>query len=101
MSEVETTRQPLKWYNNSRFPLLPRLVHRKPNEHNTRHLSFSWLFLSMWTIDTFSFAIEAKAELGVVYFRIFIPYLIIGLYVPLLPWRYDSFLDRKAKKSWC
>jgi hypothetical protein len=46
------------WYHWHRFPLLPIVDIRVASEWNTARLSFSWLMLRFWTIDSFGLSLE-------------------------------------------
>lgn len=41
------------WYNYYRFPLVPQFSVKKGNEYNTDGFSFSWLFIKLWSLDSF------------------------------------------------
>jgi hypothetical protein len=90
-----------KWYNNCKFPLIPRLEIRKANEHNTKGFTFNWLFFTVWSLDSFSFEVSLVCTghwgLGVI--GIF-PYLRWAVTLPM-PRQIDSWvsknLDRKPK----
>jgi hypothetical protein len=47
--------KPIKWYNNPTFPLLPFYIKKEGNEYNTPGFSFSWLFIRIWSLDSFDF----------------------------------------------
>lgn len=44
-----------KWYKKQIFPLVPIIETRESDEHNTYHFSFRWLFITIWTLDSFEF----------------------------------------------
>ena len=82
-----------RWYNNPVFPLIPLFNHSKPNKHNTRQFSFSWLFLEMWTLDSFKFEIALVFDpehwgLGI---TALLPWLRIKCCIPI-PW----FLEKRV-----
>ncbi len=51
-----------KWYKSQIFPLIPIIETREENEHNTSHFSFRWLFITIWTIDSFCFEFTIVAD---------------------------------------
>ena len=44
-----------KWYKKQIFPLIPIIQTRKLNEHDTYNFTFRWLFITIWTLDSFEF----------------------------------------------
>jgi hypothetical protein len=66
-----------KWYKKNIFPLIPIIETREEDKYNTSHFSFRWLFITIWSIDSFCFEISIVADthwgIGVVglfpYFR--------------------------------
>lgn len=72
-----------KWYNNYDFSLVPILEIKEENEHNTAGFRFYWLFIKLWTLDTFSFELALNFSehwgLGI---TAIIPYLRIVLCIP-------------------
>ena len=66
-----------KWYKRHIFPLLPIIEVREENEYNTWNFTFRWLFITIWTIDSFCFEFTLVADehwgLGIIglfpYFR--------------------------------
>lgn len=56
-------RRPMpKWYNNPKFSLVPLLRIKEANEHNTRGFQFDWLFLRLWSLDSFGFEFSLVAD---------------------------------------
>jgi hypothetical protein len=51
-----------KWYKNPTFSLLPLLVIKTADEHNTGGFSFDWLFLRVWTLDAVGFELAVVAD---------------------------------------
>ncbi len=72
------------WYNSYEFPFVPELIVKKANEHNSWGFQFNWLFLKIWTLDSFNFefTIVASAHWGIGFIGIF-PYLRWALCVPI------------------
>ena len=75
--------KPRKWYNNYSFPLVPTLDIKKANEYNTSGFTFHWLFLKLWSLDSFGFeiAFEIDTHWGIGFVAI-VPYLRIVLCIP-------------------
>lgn len=98
-SAVASTHKKRKWYNDYQFPLVPVLEIREANEHNTRSLSFSWLFIKLWTLDTptFEVSLVAGSHWGIGIAAI-IPYLRIILCIPC-PRRVDEFIYRYLSRK--
>lgn len=93
-----------KWYNHTTFSLIPMLQIKKSNEFNTSGFSFRWLFLEMWSLDSFAFelALNVDTHWGIGFTAI-IPYLRIKFTIPC-PQNVGSWinnnLDRKPKSHW-
>ncbi len=93
--------KPKRWYNSDIFPLIPQLTIRKANKHNTKSISFHWLFFQFWTLDCFqlelSFVISDHWGIG---FIGILPYLRFVFTIPC-PEKLGRFiskhLDRKPK----
>jgi hypothetical protein len=44
-----------KWYKNHKFPLVPLFNYTRKEKHNTSGWDFEWLFLKLWTRNSFDF----------------------------------------------
>jgi hypothetical protein len=51
-----------KWYKRNIFPIIPIIETRKGNKYNTDSFSFRWLFITIWTIDSFCFELSLVAN---------------------------------------
>ena len=51
-----------KWYRGNKFTILPRLDVKKANEHRASHFVFEWLFLKVWSLDSFAFEVAAVCD---------------------------------------
>lgn len=51
-----------KWYNHPRFSLVPRLLIRPSDEHNTGNFCFEWLFVRLWSLDHAAFELSVAAD---------------------------------------
>jgi hypothetical protein len=93
-----------KWYNHHTFSLVPVLQIKKANYHNTSGFTFRWLFLEMWSLDSFAFelALNIDTHWGIGVTAI-IPYLRIKFTIPC-PQKIGSWsnnnLDRKPKSHY-
>jgi len=94
MSQDQGACVPTKWYHHYRFPLLPVIHRRTADKHNTSVFSFSWLFFRASTIDSFEFNFQISLQESFV-IRAMAPYLIFGVFIPILP---ESFLYRFWRK---
>lgn len=59
---LDRTAQPIKWYNNHTFPLIPKIVIKGADNYNTSGFSFNWLFFKLWTIDSLCFELSIVAD---------------------------------------
>lgn len=67
-----------------RFPLIPQIRTRTANEQNTFSLHFHWLIFRLWTLDSFTFGLDARLEEDVAAY-VQLPYVKLGFSIPLLP----------------
>lgn len=74
-----------RWFNWYRFPLVPDWRFRPENEQNTWSLHFHWLIFRFWTMDSLALKLEIGIGDDQLEARVFLPYLIAGIYVPILP----------------
>ena len=89
-----------KWYNKNIFPLVPVIEVKKANKHNTSGFTFRWLFITLWSLDSFQFELSLTADthwgLG---FKGMIPYLRWVVSIPCsekLGIKIDERLSRKV-----
>lgn len=56
-----------QWYHKDFFPLVPIIIKRDANDHNTKSISFNWLCFKLWTMDSFdiSFSFVLDTHWGV------------------------------------
>jgi len=87
--------KPRKWYNNEQFPLIPVFTNRRPNEYNTRQLGLHWMFVRLWTLDSFEFEIAFvwSGHWGIGLTGI-LPYLRWAITIPF-PVKYSMWAQRK------
>lgn len=83
---------PKGWW---RFPLLPHIRRRPPDFQNTSQFCFSWMFFTVWSIDSLAFSVEVKLE-DSFFIKSHLPYLIVMVSVPIFP---VHFLQRFWRKS--
>ena len=88
-----------KWYNNYKFPLYPKLELIPADKYNTSGFSFNWLFMKIWSLDSFEFEIgfTISEHWGVGIIMI-IPYLRIICCIPL-PYNWAKILTRKSQRQ--
>lgn len=72
-----------KWYNNYRFPLVPRISLKKADSNNTIKFNFDWLFIKSWSRDgvgiEISFVCDSHWGFG---FAFLFPYLRLAITIP-------------------
>lgn len=73
------------WYYWWRFSLLPKLRIRKADRHNEWGFSFDWLCFRIWTMMSPDIGAEIKLSDQDFQLRIYIPYLILMLSIPVFP----------------
>lgn len=88
-----------KWYNHNKFSLIPVLHLIKADLHSTSRFNFRWLFLEMWSRDSFdfelAFVISTHWGIGI---TMLLPYLRIKFTVPCtekIDMFVSKYLDRK------
>ena len=92
--------KPRKWYNSHAFPLIPVFTYKKAEKYNTTRIGFDWLFLRIWSLDTFGFefGVQADTHFGIGFTAI-LPYTRIVLCIPIpqkIQWWIQKHLWRKA-----
>jgi hypothetical protein len=87
-----------KWYCSYKFPLLPIITIREKDNYNTKHFSFHWLFIKVWTIDTFSFefCFAMTSHWGIGFIGL-LPYLRWAVAIPI-PFKISEFIGRKLNR---
>lgn len=93
-----------KWWCNDLCPLVPRWSYRKGDKWNANNWSVHWLFFHVWSMEHFSFSIDAHISPDDIYVGACLPYLriIIGIRHTYYRWqmRLCDILRRKpAVKS--
>jgi len=90
-----TLEKPRRWYNSYTFPLIPQFKIRPANEYNTKAISFHWLFIHLWTLDSFEFEVSIilfSSHWGVG-FNGQLPYLRWVIAIPMPP-RFQNWIQR-------
>jgi hypothetical protein len=89
-----------KWWSNDACPLVPRFTYRKGDEYNTNNWDLHWLLIHIWSLDHFSFGIDA--EIGPhdgAYVGCILPYLRITIGIRHTyyqwQWKLSNLLRRK------
>lgn len=97
---------PRTWWNSYTFPLVPVLRLRKSvkpqdtyDSGTTTGFTFSWLFLTVWTLDNvhFELAIVADTHWGIGLTGI-LPYLRWKLTIPC-PQKFGFWFDRITRRN--
>lgn len=87
------------WYKNDRFSLLPKLKLKKADKENTSSFIFNWLFIKIWSLDSFQFEIAfVISEHWGIGFTMILPYIRIVCCIPL-PYNWDKNLYRRPPKQ--
>jgi len=86
---------------NDYCPLVPRFTYRKADEHNTDAFSLHWLLFHFWTMDHFSFGLDAGLGFDEIYIGACLPYLRITVGIrhihhPTI-YKISRFLRRKSE----
>lgn len=87
----------IPWLNWSRFPLVPQFRFRTANEWNTRSFNLYWLCFRLWSMDSVSVGFEVTLDDQQFQARLYLPYLIAGIFMPLFPQSWQQKLWRKPK----
>ncbi len=95
MSEEEMRWQ--KWYYWYRLPLLPIVRYRPETKHDVSSFSVHWLVFRAWTNIAPRLGVEINVDDNLS-FRLNIPYLHTGIFIPILPTNVRQRFWRK--KPW-
>lgn len=93
MSEEYARR--MKWYRSYRFPLLPVFTTKAADKHNTADFGFHWLCFRAWSMMSPDIGLEINLSDQDLMLRARIPYLILGIFIPLFPQRWMQKTWRK------
>lgn len=92
-----------KWWCNGACPLVPRFGYRVGDEYNTSSWNLHWLLIHIWTLDHFSFSVDASICPDSVYVGFILPYLRVtfGVWHTYYEWQYklSELLRRKPAKG--
>lgn len=90
------------WCNDA-CPLVPRFEYRKGDELNANNWSLHWLIFNFWSMEHFSFGVDAGLAPDEIYVGAILPYLRITIGVRHLysewQWKLSQFLRRKPAKK--
>ncbi len=99
MSEEAARRE--KWYRHWRFPLLPTLSVRSRDKFNSSDFNFHWLFFRCWSGMSPDIGLEVMLTDQEFIIRMHLPYLCIGVFIPLFPRRWTQKTWRITRiKDW-
>jgi len=106
--ELQEPRREMYWWEhyplhqiwcNTACPLVPRWHYRKGNEWNSNNWSLHWLLIHMWSMDHFSFEVDAGISPDGIFVGFILPYLriIVGIRHTYYQWqlKLSTFLRRK------
>lgn len=86
-----------RWWNHHKYPLVPIITHKPPNERNERHISFSWLFIRFWTLMTPGLSLELHVNEHGISVSGQLPYLKFHFWILPFP---DFIHQWSYKKMW-
>lgn len=90
--------QPQHWYQSWRFPLVPRISHRKRDSQNSRYFDFRWLMFRFYLLSGPHLILGAAVNSDGI--GIYANLLYLGIQITLLPfprivsdwiWKYLTF----------
>ena len=107
MNELKAKRE-MEWWEhyplhnlwcNDYCPLVPRFKYRPGDEYNANNWSFHWLFLSVWSMEHFSFGVDAGVGFDEAYVGAIFPYLrvVVGVRHMYFGWQ-TRLADRLRRK---
>jgi hypothetical protein len=89
-----------KLWCNDLCPLVPRFEYRAGDEWNANNWSFHWLLIHVWTMEHFSFGLDAGLSFEELYIGAVLPWFRITLGIRHaysdLGWKLSRKLRRKA-----
>ena len=97
MNQPKAACEPTPWYHWHRFAVLPNLRIKQADQWSTWGFHFHWLFFRAWTMDCVWLGAEVELDDQQLQVRVNIPYLIMGLFIPLFPQSWGQKLWRKRK----
>ena len=84
---------------NDLCPLVPRFKYRKGDEYNANNWSLHWLIFTVWTMEHFSFGLDAGLSFDELYVGTILPWLRITVGIrhghSQLGWKLDRLTRRK------
>ncbi len=90
------------WCNDA-CPLMPRFEYRPGDEWNSNGWHLHWLIFHLWTLENFTFGVDAEVSPTEIYMGAIVPYLriIIGIRHTHYAWQYKlgRLLRRKPAKK--
>lgn len=87
------------WCNDA-CPLVPRFEYRKGDEWNANNWSLHWLIFRIWTLEHFSFGVDANLQTDSISVGFIVPYLrvIIGFH-HMWQWTWLYEAGRKLRRK--
>jgi hypothetical protein len=84
---------PVKWYRYWAFPLLPLIRIRQADQWNTWSFRCSWLFFTLWTLDSAGIGIDISIDVNYAFAGIKLPYCKMGISIHI-PFRLGMWLQK-------
>ena len=90
-----------KWWCNDYCPLVPRFKYRPGDEYNANNWSFHWLIFSVWSMEHFSFGVDAGLSFDEFYVGAIFPYLrvVIGVRHMYSKWQFKLAQTLRRKPA--
>jgi hypothetical protein len=89
-----------KLWCNDLCPLVPRFEYSKGDEWNANNWSLHWLFIHVWTMEHFSFGIDAGLSFDEIYVGAILPWFRITFGIrhahSQLGWKISRMLRRRS-----
>ena len=108
MNEDMVAKRELNWWEhyplhklwcNDLCPLVPRFSYRKGDEYNANNWSIHWLFITVWSMEHFSFGVDAGLSFDDIYVGAILPWLRITFGIrhgySQLGWKLARMLRRR------
>ncbi len=87
-----------KWYRSYRFPLLPVFTTKAADKFNSADFHFEWLCFRVWSMMSPDIGVEINLDDQQLMLRARIPYLILGIFIPLSPRNWSQKTWRIPKR---
>jgi hypothetical protein len=90
-------REPVPWYRHPAFPLLPMAEYRPGDEQNAAQVSFTWLWLRVWTLSHAELELAVALESNGLNVKLIVMWLRVVVRVIPLPYRWLNWARRDPR----